>query len=651
MNQIRFFAITTLLVAFTAAPGCDAEPEAAPTKVEEPLSDLDVLLEGAPDNSKLPDEAKSDQVFPAKYTDLVAQQSSVKSQGSRGVCSIFSTVALMEHLYIKEGTLEAPDFSEQFLQWSSKAELGRFKTTGGSNASANLDAIRKYGIVFEKEEPYQSRPWTTSNDERCTGDDRPTLCYTNGEPSETALAAGRWRLPNNRWVSSKTENIKAFMTQNKVAVVAGMQFFYQSWNHGGSALKTSSEYKKQGYILYPSDEDKADSGGERRAGHSILIVGWDDDLEVQSIDAAGKGVVDADGEPVMQKGFWLIKNSWGTGSFGTKHESGAGYGWLSMKYVAEFASVNSASTPKLNLKETCGDGEDNDFNGLADCDDSACSETAECNIPVTEFESTEALNIPDNDTAGVSQAITVATEGFVIGVTLDLELEHTYPGDLRIALVSPKGTRSELFGGGNVSTIPKTFTVRDMVAESVSGDWTLEVSDVAKEDIGQVVSWGLTFEISEEAPVEICDDGIDNDGSGKIDCADAACASATECETEPGPWNGLNETPVAIPDNDPVGATSSVTIDGNGHIGKVTVLLEINHSYVGDLTVSLVHPDGTEAVLVAEEGGSADTINDTFTTEAFNGKTVAGEWKIKAVDGYDKDDGFIENWLLELEAL
>lgn len=85
-----------------------------------PLSDLDSLLKDAPDNAKLDELGKADAVYPKLYTELLTQQSPVRNQARRGVCSIFATNGLMEHLYLKAGNLPNPDFSEQFLQWSVK---------------------------------------------------------------------------------------------------------------------------------------------------------------------------------------------------------------------------------------------------------------------------------------------------------------------------------------------------------------------------------------------------------------------------------------------------------------------------------------------------------------------------------------------------
>ena len=178
--------------------GCDGQQEGV-SEEEAGLDDLAVLLEGAPDPSKLPDEPKSDAIYPKKF-DLVALQSPVRNQASRGVCSIFSTVALMEHLYIKEGKLLTPDFSEHFLQWSVKSELGAYTNTEGSNADRNIEAIQRFGIVEEAVAPYETSRWGAGNDARCTGKEQPLVCYTNGDPSDAAKqdAAGR-RAPSGLW--------------------------------------------------------------------------------------------------------------------------------------------------------------------------------------------------------------------------------------------------------------------------------------------------------------------------------------------------------------------------------------------------------------------------------------------------------------------
>ena len=58
-------------------------------------------------------DGKFDVTLPKEF-DLLDTMGPVRNQRSRGVCSIFSTIGLMEHLYIKEGTITNPDFSEQW---------------------------------------------------------------------------------------------------------------------------------------------------------------------------------------------------------------------------------------------------------------------------------------------------------------------------------------------------------------------------------------------------------------------------------------------------------------------------------------------------------------------------------------------------------
>jgi len=504
---------TVLMASGAWLSACD-EPSAqleaqASLESEEPTSDLAALLEGAPDPSSLPDELKADQPFPAQF-DLAETQSPVKSQGSRGVCSIFSTVALMEHLYIKEGAV-APDFSEQFLQWSVKSELGRFTKTSGSNGSANIEAIHRFGVVEEAVMPYETFAWGASQDPACAKSDdedkeRPTFCFTNGEPAEEILDARRWKLPSSsRWVSSSANNIKAFLKENETAVVAGMTFFYQSWNHRKSPLPVNQQYKREGYVLYPNAKD-LEHGEEKGAGHSILIVGWDDELEVPVRDHEGKVVLDEDGEPIVERGFFLFKNSWGTSAFGTSNPFGAGYGWLSMRYVEEFGRIVSTRPPSEQLVERCDDELDNNFDGLTDCADVACSDSPVCQVEPVEprpdgliSQSLEVnQSIPDHDSeTGVVTSLFFADRGLIKRLQLTVDIVHSYRSDLSVMLVAPSGEAAVIWNreGRNGADLQLDVEVTDFVGQELEGEWTLYVYDEAVGDEGALISWGLSAEL------------------------------------------------------------------------------------------------------------------------------------------------------------
>src|SRR5690349_19870812 len=127
MRKLTQSLLTVLFGASLLGAGCSNVPADPGLGADDdaPLSDRDSLYAGVPDPTTLPDESKADAVYPKSFTDLMRDQSPVKSQGSRGTCTIFATVALMENLYKLAG-MENPDFSEQYLQWSSKVEAKRF---------------------------------------------------------------------------------------------------------------------------------------------------------------------------------------------------------------------------------------------------------------------------------------------------------------------------------------------------------------------------------------------------------------------------------------------------------------------------------------------------------------------------------------------
>ncbi|MBN2496671.1 MAG: proprotein convertase P-domain-containing protein [Deltaproteobacteria bacterium] len=615
--------------------------------VEDPeLADLDVLMDGAPDKADLVDE-KTDLIVPVRSVELAAEQSPVRSQGSRGVCSIFSTVALMEHLYIKSGAMPDPDFSEQYLQWSVKSELGAFPNTSGSNAASNLRAINRYGIVLESDWPYETYQWSSSNDPECTGEDMPTKCYTNGDPPEPARQAAKYKLPQSRWISSSPDSIKNFMVNKKQAVIVGGTFFYQAWNHGRSTLPTSSEYKRKGYVLSPNEKDREESLA-KRAGHSFLLVGWDDELEVQRVDADGQKMVDADGEPVMEKGFFLFKNSWGTGSFGSQNPEGDGYGWIAYRYVEDYLSANAADVPEVEPPdEICGDELDNDEDGKTDCDDSDCAALPQCQTGPQVYTNDTPVDIPDDDPDGASSTIEVVADAEIDAVSVGVTISHTFTGDLEILIAHPDGSQVQLQQPWQEAgeTLVKTYVTAAFDGKRSAGTWTLRVIDHGAPDIGRLNAWTLKINSDAQTDPEICDDQIDNDLDGKTDCQDPECEQAPGCDqNEPEVYS--NETPVDIPDDDPDGVTSSIQVDPGGAIAELSLDVEITHSYSGDLQIDLSGPDGTRTTVLEASGSSAPDIAQRFACPAFAGKDSAGTWTLTVKDLARQDTGSLDRWSL-----
>ncbi|MEU4875588.1 M4 family metallopeptidase [Streptomyces sp. NPDC021608] len=108
-----------------------------------------------------------------------------------------------------------------------------------------------------------------------------------------------------------------------------------------------------------------------------------------------------------------------------------------------------------------------------------------------------------------------------------------------------------------------------------------------------------------------------------------------------------NTADVSIPDRG-AAVTSSITVSGRtGNApSNLQVGVDIVHTYIGDLQVQLVAPDGTAYTLKAYgTGGSADNINTTYTVNA-SSEVANGVWKLRVQDNAAQDTGYINSWKL-----
>ena len=121
--------------------------------------------------------------------------------------------------------------------------------------------------------------------------------------------------------------------------------------------------------------------------------------------------------------------------------------------------------------------------------------------------------LPINDNQTTTSTIEV-NDAYCIGdVDLELDLSHTYIGDLIIEVTSPEGTTVRLHdrNGGGDDDIMTTYDddgegttpdgpgiLADFDGEIVTGTWTMTVSDNAGADTGTLNSWSLKIASSGE---------------------------------------------------------------------------------------------------------------------------------------------------------
>ncbi|MFH8751518.1 proprotein convertase P-domain-containing protein, partial [Streptomyces rimosus] len=111
------------------------------------------------------------------------------------------------------------------------------------------------------------------------------------------------------------------------------------------------------------------------------------------------------------------------------------------------------------------------------------------------FENTDDVPIPDAG-AAVNSPIKVTRAGNApSALKVDVDIVHTYRGDLVIDLVAPDGTAYRLKNSNaadSAENVKATYTV-NASAQKAEGTWNLRVRDVYQQDSGYINSWKLTF--------------------------------------------------------------------------------------------------------------------------------------------------------------
>lgn len=113
--------------------------------------------------------------------------------------------------------------------------------------------------------------------------------------------------------------------------------------------------------------------------------------------------------------------------------------------------------------------------------------------------------IPINDNTEITSTIEINDTYCIGDLDLELDLSHTFIGDLIIDLESPSGVTVRLHdrSGGSEDNIVTTYDddggtlpdgpgeMADLVGEIVTGTWTLRISDNAGADTGSLNDWTL----------------------------------------------------------------------------------------------------------------------------------------------------------------
>jgi hypothetical protein len=200
-------------------------------------------------------------------------------------------------------------------------------------------------------------------------------------------------------------------------------------------------------------------------------------------------------------------------------------------------------------QELCHNGIDDDGNGLIDCADPACVGVAGCSAPYcmpdkqlgnlnVGQQASVTLNVQANGIAGYKAScakggakgmvvqFTVPKVGSQGGIGVGFDCQQS--GDHVLDLFAAGAPRDPCDAQELVCADPKTlpFGCGYEVPNLQPGTYNVIVEGFTPGSEGTV---NLTLSVTDDRQLEICNNGKDDDGDGKIDCADRKCVTSQFC--------------------------------------------------------------------------------------------------------------------------
>ncbi|MFD4318889.1 S8 family peptidase [Streptomyces sp. NPDC058548] len=238
----------------------------------------------------------------------------------------------------------------------------------------------------------------------------------------------------------------------------------------------------------------------------------------------------------------------------------------------------------------------------------------------------DSANASNYSPARVAEAITV-------GSTTNTDARSSF---------SNYGTVLDIFAPG--SSITSSWNSSDSATNTISGTSMATPHVVGAAAVYLAANPTATpAQVSAALTTAATPNVVTNPGSGSPNRLLYVGGGTT---TPPGP-KFENTADFAIADNSTV--ESPVTVSGVTGNAPAALQVPVNivHTYIGDLQVQLIAPDGSAYTLKAfGTGGSTDNINTTYTVNA-SSEVANGTWKLRVTDNANIDTGKIDSWGLQ----
>ena len=255
-----------------------------------------------------------------------------------------------------------------------------------------------------------------------------------------------------------------------------------------------------------------------------------------------------------------------------------------------------------------------------------------------------AMSASDGSFNSTRETVTasVATSGLSAG----RHIVYVQGADASGQLGTPNAVIVNVTGsGGNVAP------VADFTSTAPTSSLTVAFSDRSSDSDGSIAS--RNWEFGDGTSSTQASPSKTYPASGtyavKLTVADNGGLSHSKSETiavgvsTPPRQTYSNGTDYTIADNATVESAVAVASRPGTAPSDVAVAVNIVHTYIGDLKVDLVAPDGSIYVLHNRTGGSADNINSTYTVN-LSGEAYNGTWKLRVNDNAVNDTGRIDTW-------
>jgi subtilisin-like proprotein convertase family protein len=237
---------------------------------------------------------------------------------------------------------------------------------------------------------------------------------------------------------------------------------------------------------------------------------------------------------------------------------------------------------------------------------------------------TNRANFTWDDPFSYSSVISIGAIGSLVSMSVSVNINHSYIGDLRIVLTSPSLTSVILHqntGGAGINlvgTYPGSLTpfqnLSLFYATEIQGSWRLTIHDDVDRGLNGTLNW---WSIS-----------INYIGAIRISSPNIA-------------WS------------DPHTFTDIISMDRSGSLMSIKVTMNITHNYIGDLRVVLTSPSLVSVDLHRYTGGAGanivgtypDTLTPYDSLSLIYGTQITGNWVLTVYNDFDRGSvGTLNSW-------